>query len=172
MKQRIEPSNKEWFLPEGEIIVSKTDIKGRITYGNETFISISGYQEEEIIGKQHNIVRHPDMPRGVFRLLWEAIQAGREFNGYVKNLRKDGGFYWVFANVTPSYDVNGRLVGHYSVRRKPKKEALNIVTRLYKEMLVAEQQSSSQKAIEASLNVLNSLLKEKRVSYDEFVFSL
>ncbi len=172
MKQRIEPTNQEWFLPEGEIIVSKTDPKGRITYGNETLIEISGFTEEEILGQQHNIVRHPDMPRGVFHLLWESLQAGEEFNGYVKNLRKDGGFYWVFANVTPSYDSNHQLSGYYSVRRKPRKEALQIIEPIYRDMLSAEQQAGPKEAMSASRRLLSRTLNDKGVSYDEFVFAL
>jgi len=172
MKQHITPTDKEWHLPEGEIIVSKTDTKGRITYGNETLIEMTGYSEEEILGKQHNVVRHPDMPRGVFHLLWESVQAGREFNGYVKNLRKDGGFYWVLANVTPSYDNSGQISGYYSVRRRPGQEALAVIEPLYRDMLGTEQQAGPKEAISASRNLLQQKLNDKGVSYDEFVFAL
>ena len=172
MKRRIEPTDKEWFVPEEELIVSKTDPKGRITYGNETLIHITGYQEEELLGKQHNIVRHPDMPRCIFRLLWETIQAGGEFNGYVKNLRKDGGFYWVFGNVTPSYDTQGTLIGYYSVRRRPRKEALEVIIPLYQTLLNVERQNKTKEAIAASRQALDQTLEDKGVSYDQFIFSL
>ncbi len=172
MKQRIAPTDKEWFLPEGETIISKTDTKGRITYGNGILLEITGFSEAELLGKQHNIVRHPDMPRGVFHLLWETVKAGEEFNGYVKNLRKDGGFYWVFANVTPSYNSRGELVGYYSVRRKPSAAALKSIQPVYQQMLAAERAATTKEAISASRNVLQGILETKGVSYDEFVFTL
>ncbi|MCF6283491.1 MAG: PAS domain-containing protein [Candidatus Polarisedimenticolaceae bacterium] len=172
MKLKIEPINKELFLADNEIIVSKTDAQGRLTYSNETFIAISGFQEQELLGQQHNIVRHPDMPRGVFNLLWERIKDGKEFNGYIKNIRKDGAFYWVFANVTPSYGCEGQLMGYYSVRRKPSQEALSLIKPLYEKMRVAEQQSGGKEAISASTAILNNMLTEKGVSYDEFVCAL
>lgn len=172
MKQQIQPTGRESILPDNRIIVSKTDIKGRIVYGNEILIDISGFQEHELIGKQHNIVRHPDMPRAVFKLLWDTVQAGNEFNGYVKNLCKDGGFYWVFANITPSHNANGQLVGYYSVRRKANIEALSTIKALYRQMLIAERKVGSKDAINASLTILNDLLTNKGVSYDEFVCAL
>ncbi len=172
MKQTIQPNNKEWFLPDGDLIVSKTDAKGRITYASDTLVEISGFSESELISKQHNIVRHPDMPRGVFHLLWETLKAGNEFNGYVKNIRKDGGFYWVFANVTPSYGTRSELLGYYSVRRSPKKKILEIIRPLYQSMLAAEQRAGTKNAISASYTVLNQILEEKDASYDEFIFSL
>jgi len=172
MKLKINPTSEEWFLADDEIIVSKTDTQGRLTYSNETLIAISGFQEHELLGQQHNIVRHPDMPRGVFKLLWDALQAGEEFNGYVKNLRKDGAFYWVFANVTPSYDGSGKLIGYYSVRRKPNKEALSVIKPLYEKMLAVEKKAGSKGATAASIALLNDLLNEKEVSYDEFTCTL
>ncbi len=171
MKQHIQPTTKELCLSDDELIVSKTDIKGRLIYCNEVFVGISGFKEHELLDKQHNIVRHPDMPRGVFKLLWDTIQSGQEFNGYVKNLCKDGSFYWVFANVTPSYDAGHQLIGYYSVRRKPRQDALNSIKPLYAQMLAAEQ-GDSKKGISASQTVLNNVLTEKGVSYDEFVCGL
>jgi PAS domain S-box-containing protein len=114
---RITPTNEEKVMREGDLIVSKTDIKGRITYGNRTFNEFSGFKENELLGTQHNIIRHPDMPRAVFKLLWDRIQAGQEVFAFVKNICKDGSFYWVLANVTPSYDAQGTLLGYFSVRR-------------------------------------------------------
>lgn len=91
----ITPTRNERVMREDDFIVSKTDLKGRITYGNEIFIEFSGYTEQELLGSQHNIIRHPDMPRAAFKLAWDTIQAGREFFAYVKNMSKDGGFYSV-----------------------------------------------------------------------------
>ena len=101
----------ELSFNENEIIVSKTDLKGRITYGNEVFIKLSGYEERELLGKPHNIVRHPQMPKCIFKLLWERIQSGEEIFAYVVNQAKNGDHYWVFANVTTSFDNNGKIIG-------------------------------------------------------------
>jgi len=172
MKLRIQPTDRESFLSDSEFIISKTDTKGRIVYGNKVLVEMSCFQEHELLGKQHNIVRHPDMPRAIFKILWDKIQAGDEYNGYVINLRKDGGFYWIFTNVTPSYDSSGRLIGYYSVRRKPNRDALNIIKPLYEKMVAAEKQAGAKGAIAASMAILNNLLDDKGVSYDKFVCTL
>lgn len=172
MKRPITPTSVERVLRDDDFIVSKTDLKGRITYGNRTFIEFSGYSEQELLGAQHNIVRHPDMPRGVFKLLWDSIQDRRECNAYVKNMAKDGSFYWVFANVTPSLDLEGNPTGFFSVRRKPKPPAINTVTALYRAMLAAEQRAGARDAIPASTKILNDLLSEKGMSYDELVLAI
>jgi len=105
----------ETEVPEDELIVSRTNLQGKITYANETFASISGYSADELIGSPHNIVRHPDMPRSVFQKMWETIQKEQMWTGYVKNLRKDGGFYWVYAEVSGVYK-DGKLVEYKSLR--------------------------------------------------------
>jgi len=171
MKNKITPNNTERKMRDNDFIVSKTDTKGKITYANSIFCEFSLYSEQQLLGKQHNILRHPDMPRGVFKMLWEHIQSGNEFNGYVKNLCADGSFYWVFANVTPSYDHQHNIIGYFSVRRKPSEQALKIVIPLYQEMLAEEKKTDTQNAIEASLNLLNQKL-EQGVDYDRFVLSL
>lgn len=159
-------------MRENDFIVSKTDLKGRITYGNRIFIEFSGYSEKELLGAQHNIIRHPDMPRAVFKLLWDTIQGGQECFAYVKNMAKDGSFYWVFANVTPSYDEQGNVIGYLSVRRKPKSEAVKLAADLYQRMLAAEKQAGAQNAIAASSEILTRLLAEKEMSYEQFILSL
>ncbi len=172
MKNKITPNNREVVMRDDDFIVSKTNPKGQLTYANEIFIEFSGYNEAELLGKQHNIVRHPDMPRAVFKLLWDTLKAGKEFNGYVKNLCKDGSYYWVFANVTPSYSANGRLLGYYSVRRKPAKDALDFIDGLYRNMVLAERQAGTKNTIEASTQLLNKLLNSKDISYEEFILTL
>ena len=172
MKQKITPTSNEIVLRENDFIVSKTDPKGLLTYGNEIFIEFSGYTESELLGKQHNIVRHPDMPRAVFKLLWDTLQAGNEFNGYVKNLSKNGSFYWVFANVTPSYAPDGTLLGYYSVRRKPRQDAVKFIEQLYRDMLETESRAGARNAIDASTQLLTDLLNSKEVGYEEFVLTL
>jgi PAS domain S-box-containing protein len=172
MKQPITPTSVERKMREEDFIVSKTDLKGRITYGNRIFIEFSGYSEAELIGTQHNIIRHPDMPRAVFKLLWDTIQAKRECNAYVKNMAKDGSFYWVFANVTPNFDRSGNITGYFSVRRKPKADAIATVTGLYRAMLEAERSAGARDAMAASSRILTDLLAEKGLSYDELVLAI
>ncbi|MDD6055696.1 MAG: PAS domain-containing protein [Helicobacteraceae bacterium] len=121
-----------------DFLVSKTDTKGKITYCNAAFIEISGYKEKELLGKAHSIVRHKDMPRSVFKFLWDEIMQKREVNVYVKNRTKDGEFYWVFANVTPSVDVKNNIIGFHSVRRKPNPQGLEKIQELYKALREAE----------------------------------
>jgi PAS domain S-box-containing protein len=173
MITRPQPTQNEKVLDEDDFIVSKTDLKGIITYGNRIFIEISGYSEGELLGSPHSILRHPDMPRVVFKLLWDTIQANREICAYVKNLAKDGSFYWVFANITPSCDSRGNLIGYYSVRRKPRPEAIQAVQGLYRTMLDAERKAGDgQAGMKASAAILHQTLEQKGMSYEEFVFGL
>lgn len=172
MKRNITPTNVERVMREDDFIVSMTDTKGRITYGNRVFIEFSGYSEKELLGSQHNIIRHPDMPRAVFKLLWDKIQNKEECFAYVKNMAKDGGFYWVFANVTPTFDPQGNITGYFSVRRKPKQSGIAAVTPLYAAMLEAEKNAGPARAIEVSTRILLDVLKEKGVSYDELVLAI
>ncbi|MCK9374353.1 MAG: PAS domain-containing protein [Sulfuricurvum sp.] len=161
-------ANKELTFGEEEFIVSKTDLKGKITYGNALFLHMAGYEEEELIDQPHNILRHEDMPAVVFKLLWSTIKEGKEIFAYVKNKTKNGDFYWVFAHVTPSFDRNRQISNYHSVRRKPSKKALDVIIPLYA-MLLQKERVGGMGASEA---VLNQILHEKGVSYDEFVLSL
>ena len=172
MKYKVEPINMERVMRKDDFIVSKTDTRGIITYANRIFIEFSRYTEEELLGKQHNIIRHPDMPRGVFKLLWDTLAQEKEIFAYVKNMSKDGGFYWVFANVTPSYDQQGKVIGYYSVRRKPKQESVEICADLYRAMLEAEKKAGSKHAVEASLELVTGILTDKGVTYEEFILGI
>ncbi len=172
MKRSITPTTVERVMREEDFIVSMTDLKGRITYGNRIFIEFSGYSETELIGTQHNIIRHPDMPRAVFKLLWDKIQGGEECFAYVKNMSKDGGFYWVFANVTPTFDIDGTITGYLSVRRKPKMSGIQTVTGLYAAMLEEEKKVGAANAIAASTKLLVDVLNEKGLSCDELVLAI
>ena len=131
-------------------------------------MQIVGARSDELIGKPHNIVRHPDMPRIVFKILWEYIKNKKEVFAYVKNKSFDGSFYWVFANVTASLDQNGNIIGYYSVRRKPNAKALEIIIPLYKQLLEAEKGGG----IDASSELLDNILREKNKSYDELMNDL
>jgi len=110
------------------------------------------------------------MPRAVFNLLWKTLESGREFNGYVKNMSKDGSFYWVFANVTPSYNENKAVIGYYSVRRKPSAQAVSVVEPIYKEMLAAEKKAGAKNAIDVATQLL--LDKLQGVDYEQFALSI
>ena len=172
VKYRIEPTGREREMRMDDFIVSKTDSKGIITYGNPTFIEFSGYTESEMLGRNHNIIRHPDMPRAVFRLMWKHLQAGREFFGYVKNLSKDGSHYWTFANITPSTDDQGQLLGYFSVRRKPKHEAIAALEPIYRSLRETEQRVGKKSGIEAASAQLEQILNEQGRSYDDFILTL
>lgn len=161
-------ANQELTFGQEEFIVSKTDLKGKITYGNALFIQISGYDESELIDKPHNILRHSDMPAVVFKLLWKEIQAGKEIFAYVKNKNKNDDFYWVFAHITPSFDTNRTVSNYHSVRRKPSEKALNIIKPLYTTLL----QKEKSEGVKASEELLMTILKDKGLSYDEFILSL
>jgi len=158
----------ERVLKEDDFIVSKTDLKGNLTYCNQIFMEMAEYSEEELIGQPHNIIRHVDMPRTVFKYLWDEIREKREVFAYVINKTKNGNYYWVFANVTATLDVNGNIVSYYSVRRKPNPKAIEIIHPLYKAMLEAEKKGG----MEASFKMLVELLESKGVSYAEFIISL
>ena len=173
MKNNISPTNKERVMREDDFIVSKTDAKGRLTYCNRIFIEFSGYTEQYLLGQQHNIVRHPSMPRSVFNLLWQTIKSGDEFFGYVKNMAKDGSYYWVIANVTPSYSAgSAEIQGFFSVRRKPDPAKLKIIESIYQDMLAAEQSAGTRDAIAAGTKVLTDIIKPTGKDYREFILSL
>lgn len=172
MKSNITPIDRAVELSEDEFIVSKTDTKGRITYANRVFMQVAGYSESKLLGIQHNLVRHPDMPRGVFKFLWQELKAGHEFFGYVKNLCSDGSYYWILANITCDYDENGVLKGYYSVRRKPTEKAIAAIEPLYKKMIEIERSSDAASAADKSLTFLHQSLEQQHLEYDQFVLSL
>ncbi|MDX1295420.1 MAG: PAS domain-containing protein [Sulfurimonadaceae bacterium] len=158
----------ERTLNDEDFIVSKTDLNGRITYVNKIFMDLAEYTEDELLGKPHNLIRHPDMPRAVFKLLWDRIQQKKEIFAFVVNQTKNGNHYWVYANVTPSLDTNGNIIGYYSVRRKPNPRALEIIKPLYKQMLDAEKTGG----MEASAKLLNDALADQGATYDEFIIHI
>lgn len=173
MKHRVEPTGRERTFGEEEIIVSKTDVNGRLTYTNDVFIRVSGYTESELLGKAHSLIRHPEMPRCVFQLLWDTIQSGSEIFAYVVNLSKNGDHYWVFAHVTPTFGPSGEIIGYHSNRRSPDRDAVEKIRPLYAQLLAEEQRASSKaEAIVASSRILKEALGRTKLQYDEFVFSL
>lgn len=169
----VRPTSVERTFREDEIIVSKTDLKGIITYANRTFLDIALYSEEEVLGMPHSIIRHPDMPRCVFKLLWDTIQGGNEIFAYVKNMSKNGDFYWVFAHVTPTFDARKEIVGYHSNRRKPDRHQVEIADGLYRKLKAEEERHSDWKrGMAAATDILLHTVHAKNMEYDEFVFSI
>lgn len=169
--KHIQPTQIERRMREDDFIVSKTNPRGIITYCNPIFIEFSGYTEQALLGQQHNIIRHPDMPRTVYKLAWDTIESRREFFGYIKNLNQDGSYYWVFAHITPDIDPNGTLLGYTSVRRYPSPDAIQTITPVYQRMLSAEKSAGTRDALSAGKKVLDEFLDLTGKTYDELALS-
>ncbi|MDP9797314.1 PAS domain S-box-containing protein [Catenuloplanes nepalensis] len=169
----VQPTGIERTFADHEIIVTKTDMKGLLTYANDVFLRLSVFDEEEVIGKPHNIIRHPDMPRVVFKLLWDTLREGREIFAYVVNMASDGAEYWVLAHVTPSRDLAGRIVGYHSSRRRPDRSAINAVKELYARLRAEEKRHRSpSEGLDASWRMLQDELSARGRTYEQFVFDL
>ena len=167
------PTGRERHFGDDEIIVSKTDARGIITYANEVFLRVAGLTEAEALGQPHNLIRHPDMPMCVFKVLWDTIGSGREIFAYVINQAKCGDHYWVLAHVTPTFDENGKIIGYHSNRRTAHPDAVKTMEGIYRELRRVEaQHNNSDDAIKAGIECLLATLKSVGMSYDEFVFSL
>lgn len=170
---KVAPTGVERTFGEDELIVTKTDPRGVLTYANDVFLRVSALTEEEAIGQPHSLIRHPDMPRAVFKLLWDTLKQRQELFAYVVNLASDGAHYWVLAHVTPSFDPSGQLVGYHSSRRRPEKAAVNAAAGLYAALCAEEQrQSSTPAALDAGWTMLQNVLRERGRTYDEFVWEL
>ena len=167
------PTGHEVSFDVDQIIVSKTDLRGIITYANSVFCRVAGYTESELLGVNHNIIRHPAMPRVVFQLLWQTIQAGEEIFAYVINMARNGDHYWVYAHVTPTFDDSGAIIGYHSNRRVPDRSAVSKVEKLYADLLAIEQRAKSPRAgMQAAGKTMQGLLQEQGCTYSEFVWSL
>jgi len=171
--QSVRPTGVERFFDPDELIVSKTDTKGVITYANRVFLRVAGYSEEELIGQPHNCIRHEAMPRCVFKLLWDELRDGHEVFAYVINQAKNGDHYWVLAHVTPTFDAEGRIVGYHSSRRVPERSAVEAAQGLYRDLRAEEVRlGDGPDALAASAAILESQLAAAGASYHEFVFTL
>ncbi len=169
----VRPSGVERFFDEDEIIVSKTDPNGLITYTNDVFVRVSGYAEGDLIGAPHSIIRHPDMPRAVFKLLWDTVQQRQEIFAYVLNMSRTGDHYWVFAHVTPTFGPAGQIVGYHSNRRVPSRAAIAQVKPLYDGLLAEERKHAGKlDALAASSRILAEILRDVGMRYDEWVWSI
>ena len=156
--QKPTPKDEEIVLDPKRYIVSETDEKGKITFCNDYFMEVSGYNREELIGKPHSIVRHPDMPKVIFKLLWETISQGKNINAVVKNLAKDGRYYWIFTEFESRRDNDTKeIIGYHAARKSISKHVIEVIDELYKELLMLEEDYS----IEDSERYLMKFLKEK-----------
>ena len=174
MAQTPHVTGKEAFFEDNEIIVSKTDLTGRITYANDVFLKIAGYSEAEVLGQPHSLIRHPDMPRCVFKLLWDTISAGGEIFAYVINRCKNGDHYWVLAHVTPSRNMDGEIISYHSNRRVPDRKILEgTIMPLYDQLLKKENSFENRKeGMNAAFGDVVQMLENKGVAYDEFIARL
>lgn len=169
-----QPTGVEARFDPRDILVSKTDVHGIITYANRHFIDISGYTEDELLGAPHSLVRHPSMPRCVFDLLWETLRDGREIFAFVVNLAKDGRHYWVFAHVTPDVSpVSGEVIGYHSSRRQAVATSVRVMEDLYAELLRVESRATTKReACRLGREALERALAEKGVTYERFVMDI
>jgi len=163
-----EPLNEEILLDNTRYIESETDTQGVITDVNDYFCEISGYSRDELIGKPHNIVRHPDMPKIAFKLVWDRIKAGKNINAAIKNLAKDGRYYWVFTHFEIIRDINTKeITGYRAYRKAVSKHAKEVLDKLYKKLVEIEKEGG----MEASEAYLNQVLHEagEDVTFDNLL---
>ncbi len=154
--KKPEPINEEIALKNNVYIESDTDLKGIITHVNDYFAEISGYTKEELIGKAHSIVRHPDMPKVLFKILWERLNNDQNFIAAIKNLAKDGRYYWVFTDFEPIENAQGEKIGYKAARKKISKHVTDVLDPIYKKLTEVEKEGG----MEASEKYLNAFLKE------------
>ena len=160
------PTNQEIKLNPKRYIVSKTNGKGIIEYGNDYFVEISGYTESELIGKPHSIVRHPDMPQIVFKMMWDRINQAKNIMALVKNLAKDGSYYWVITEFEPKVDpISNEIISHTAFRKAAPQKAIDEIEPIYQKLLEIEQDGG----MEASEKYLRGFLEEKNLTYDEYI---
>lgn len=173
--QQPAPKNSEYQLSQTVFLLSKTDTKGIIKYGNPALFQASGYSERELLGANHNIFRHADVPRCIFKMMWNTLEVKQDFQAYLKNVRKDGAYYWTFADITPTLDVDQRITGFFAVQRAPKPESIRVISEFYKQLRSEEeriesgQSANKQAAMDASQALLHSILHEKGLSYEEYI---
>jgi PAS domain S-box-containing protein len=163
------PTGKQIELSPKKYIVSKTDAKGVIEYGNDYFVEISGYSENELIGQPHSIIRHPDMPKIAFKLMWDRIKEGKNFMAIVKNLAKNGDHYWVVTEFEPKKDtITGEIISHTAFRKAAPQKAIDAIEPIYAELVKIEKEHG----MEGSEKYLRGLLDEQHKTYDEFIDEL
>jgi PAS domain S-box-containing protein len=173
MSDRPRPTGRERSFGVHEIIASRTDARGHVTFVNDVFVRVSGYGAREIVGRPHSVMRHPDMPRCLFRLVWGRLVARREVDAYVVSLAKSGDHYWSLARLAPTFDASGDVVGYSSSDRAPPREALPRVRALYAELCATEaRQADARAGLAASMQLLSKRLAEAALAYEELVSEL
>jgi PAS domain S-box-containing protein len=171
--RRVRPTGEERTFSADELIVSKTDPRGVINYVNDAFLRVSGFSRSELIGKPHSIVRHPDMPRAVFRLVWETLAGKREIFAYVENRAADGASYWALSHITPSYGYDGAVDGYHANLRSPDPGVVAAIRPLYRRLQAEERRHAEPAAaLAASTALLQQLIAERAPSYEAFIWSL
>jgi len=164
--KRPEPTQKEIQLNPKRYIVSKTDARGIIEYGNDYFTEVCGYSESELIGKPHSIVRHPDMPKIVFKMMWDRINQRQNIMAVVKNLAKNGDHYWVVTEFEPKVDpITNEIISHTAFRKAAPRKAIEVMEPIYAKLIEIEKEGG----MEASEKFLRGFLEDKKMTYDEFV---
>lgn len=162
---RPQPTEVETIVSDIDLIVSKSDAEGLVTYANPIFVKISGYTQAQLLDQPHSILRHPDMPKVIFKYLWDNIKQDREVKAYVKNLCKDGSFYWVLATVRAAKNIDGTFRNYVSTRKRVTDSAKSIISSLYAQLLKIENDNG----VEASETALNNfLIKNGLIDSDSF----
>lgn len=159
------PIDKEVAWDKKQLIMTKTDRFGNIEYANEGFVNVSGYEDYELMAKPHNVIRHPDMPKVIFKILWENLKAGRNFHAVVKNMAKSGRYYWMVTDFEISRDKNNEIANFLAKRKAVPEEALQKIKPLYERLLQIEVSSG----VDASEKYLIGFLQEKKMTYEEFI---
>ena len=165
---RAIPTDIQITVDKKRMIVSKTDVTGKIIYGNEYFCELTGYKESDLIGSPHNIIRHPDMPKAIFKLMWQYLKAGRSIMAVVKNMSKNGNYYWVTTDFDVVKDGNGEIKYYIAYRQAAPIHVVAEMEKLYKKLLAIEEVHD----INASTAYLNAFLEEKSMNYDQFITNL
>ncbi len=170
MKKPIKPTPKdiEITVSPKRTIVSRTDEKGIIRFVNDYFMDIAGYKEKELLGFAHNVIRHPDMPKVIFKLLWDELGKGNDMRAIIKNLAKDGRYYWVITNFHTLRDETGNITGYYARRKAVPQTVKDEISKLYKTLLSLEEQGG----MEESEKYLNDWLKKNKIDFHDYVESL
>lgn len=173
LQRKQVPTGRERTFLDDELLVSKSNVEGDFHYMNEAFLRVTGYGEAELAGQPHSLLRHPDMPACIFRLVWTALAKGKEVFAYFLNLTKEGDHFWELAHITPIGDGAGGILGYHALHRTAQKGAVRMIEGIYREARRAEAaHSDKEPAVQAGLAYLESMLLQLDMSYNEFVLSL
>ncbi|MEE9350491.1 MAG: PAS domain-containing protein [Flavobacteriaceae bacterium] len=163
----IDSIEKEVHIAPNKVIMSKTDYKGLLQYANDYFIEICGYSNEELIGKAHNIIRHPDMPKVIFKTLWNKLHKGKNLYAIVKNKTKDGNYYWVVTKFETTFDKEGNIISHYARRKAVPTKVREIAESIYKTILEIEKHD-----VNVAEQTFHEILKNYNLTYDDFFLEI